>query len=118
LEQQKKYHSLSDLAALADSTNMEHIHEPQPSNPASQNRKHDGKGKTVHLALDTHGRKGKAVTMVIGLRHNPATMEEIARILKQFCGTGGTVKEGKIELQGDQRTRAAEKMKEMNYLVK
>jgi translation initiation factor 1 len=45
-------------------------------------------------------------------------MEDIARILKQFCGTGGTVKEGKIELQGDQRTRAAEKMKEMNYLVK
>ena len=72
----------------------------------------------MQLALDTHGRKGKTVTMVIGLRHNPATMEDIARILKQFCGTGGTVKEGKIELQGDQRTRAAEKMKEMNYLVK
>ena len=33
-------------------------------------------------------------------------------------GTGGTVKEGKIELQGDQRTRAAEKLKVMNYTVK
>jgi len=52
------------------------------------------------------------------LRHNPATLEEIARMLKQFCGTGGTVKEEKIELQGDQRVRAAEKLKEMNYLVK
>ena len=104
-----KYHSLSDLEQLI---------EPQQGIPLSQEHKHNGKGKTVHLALDTQGRKGKVVTIVSNLQHNPATMEDIARILKQFCGTGGTVKEGKIELQGDQRTRAAEKMKEMNYFVK
>ena len=92
--------------------------EPQPTILASQKQKHDGKGNTVHLVLDTHGRKGKVVTIVSGLQHNPRTMEDIARMLKQFCGTGGTVKEGIIELQGDQRARAAEKLKEMNYLVK
>ncbi len=105
----KKFQSLSELEQLL---------EPQTNIPVSQKQKHDGKGKTVHLALDTHGRKGKIVTIVSGLQHNPATMEEIARILKQFCGTGGTVKEGKIELQGDQRVRASEKLKEINYIVK
>jgi translation initiation factor 1 len=109
MEHSKKYHSLSDLEYLVGS---------QSSIPVPQNKKHDGKGKTVHLSLDTHGRKGKMVTLVSGLQHNPATMDEIARSLKQFCGTGGTVKEGKIELQGDQRVRAVEKLKEMNYRVK
>jgi translation initiation factor 1 len=108
MEHQKKYRSLSELEQLL---------EPQPAILASQKQEHDGKGNMVHLALDTRGRKGKIVTIVSGLRHNPATMENIARMLKQFCGTGGTVKEGKIELQGDQCTRAAEKLKEMNYLV-
>jgi len=118
MEQQKKYRSLSELAELVDSAETGRVLEPQPYTPVSQDLKHDGKGKTVHLALDTHGRKGKAVTIVSGLQHNPATMASIARILKQFCGSGGTVKEGKIELQGDQRTRAAEKLKVMNYMVK
>jgi translation initiation factor 1 len=45
-------------------------------------------------------------------------MAEIARILKQHCGAGGTVKEGRIEIQGDQRDRVAEKLREMNYVVK
>lgn len=79
---------------------------------------HDGKGKIVRIFLDTKGRKGKTVTIVAGLQHNPATMEEIERILKKYCGAGGTLKEGNIEIQGDQRSKVAEKMAEMNYVVK
>ncbi len=79
---------------------------------------HDGKGKTVRIFLETKGRKGKSVTIVADLQHNPVTMEEIERILKQYCGAGGTIKEGNIEIQGDQRGRVAEKMKEMNYVMK
>lgn len=109
MEHLKKYRSLSDLEQLLT---------PQSNLPVSHKQKHDGKGKLVKLVLDTNGRKGKTVTIVIGLQHNPAVMEEIARILKQFCGTVGTVKDGKIELQGDQRLRAAGKLKEMNYSVK
>ncbi len=69
------------------------------------------------MSLDTHGRKGKSVTIVNGLKHNPVTMEGIARMLKQHCGTGGTVKEEKIEIQGDQRNRVSAKLKELNYTV-
>jgi translation initiation factor 1 len=118
MEHQKKYRSLSELAELAELTELVQSPGSLPGIPVSRKQKHDGKGKSIHLSLDTHGRKGKSVTIVSGLQHNPTTIEDIARILKQYCGTGGTVKEGKIELQGDQRTRAAEKLKEMNYVVK
>jgi translation initiation factor 1 len=79
---------------------------------------HDGKGRAVQVRLDTNGRKGKTVTLVENLQHNPQTLDDIARILKQHCGAGGTVKEGHIEIQGDQRQRVAEKLRAMNYVVK
>ena len=79
---------------------------------------HDGNGKSVRVYLDTQGRKGKTVTIVAGLQHNPQTMEEIAKTLKQYCGAGGTMKEGNIEIQGDQRNKVTEKLKAMNYVVK
>jgi predicted translation initiation factor SUI1 len=108
LEHQKKYRSLSDLEQLI---------EPRPVRAVSPKGQHDGKGRTIHVLLDTHGRKGKSVTIVSGLRHNPTTMEEIGRILKKYCGAGGTIKEGKIEIQGDQRERVSTKLKELNYEV-
>ena len=85
--------------------------------PISQQAQHNGKGNRIRLTLDTHGRRGKTVTLISGLQHKPATMEEIARMVKQYCGTGGTVKGGIIELQGDQRVRAAKKLKELNYTI-
>ncbi len=104
-----KLKSLSDLQQLLSDS-------PQPSRAAATNM-HDGKGKTVRISLDTKGRKGKSVTLVSGLQHNPATMKDIARMLKEHCGTGGTVKDGNIELQGDQRVRATAELQRMNYVV-
>ena len=81
-------------------------------------QQHDGKGKKVKVWLDTKGRKGKVVTIVSGLMHNPDTMEDIARMLKQHCGAGGTVKNGTIEIQGDQRERVINKLKALNYEIR
>ncbi|MGA9118904.1 MAG: translation initiation factor [Bacteroidota bacterium] len=105
-----KLKSLSDLHQIL----------PESTQPQSAGtwRGHDGKGNKVHISLETKGRKGKSVTIVSGLRHNPTTMKEIARILKEACGTGGTVKDGNIELQGDQRDRAANELQKMNYVVR
>ncbi len=105
-----KLKSLSDLQQLLPDS-------PQPTRVTATST-HDGKGKTVRISLDTKGRKGKSVTIVSGLQHNPATMKDIARMLKEHCGTGGTVKDGNIELQGDQRVRAAAELQRMNYVVK
>ena len=109
---QKKLSSLSELGQLLTDAERKQL----PLEVKQQ--EHDGKSKTVRVRVDTKGRKGKSVTLVEGLQHNPTTMSEIARILKQHCGVGGTVKEGQIEIQGDQRERVAEKLREMNYVVK
>ena len=109
---QNKLTSLSDLGQLLTDSEREQLL------PKVKKQGHDGRSKTVRVRLDTKGRKGKSVTLIESLRHNPTTIGEIARILKQHCGAGGTVKEGQIEIQGDQRERVAEKLREMNYVVK
>jgi translation initiation factor 1 len=109
MKHQKKLRSFSEL---------EQFSKPQPIDLPPTKNQHNGKGSTVRVQLDMHGRKGKSVTIVSGLRHNPTTMEEISRILKQYCGAGGTIKEGKIEIQGDQRARVTEKLIQMHYIVK
>lgn len=109
----KTLHSLEDLSALLPETERERT--SRPLEPARG--KHDGKNKIVHVGMEKKGRKGKTVTIVTGLQHNPDTMEEIARTLKQHCGAGGTVKEGTIEIQGDNRDRVKEKLRGMNYIV-
>ena len=109
---QKRLSSLSDLDQLLSQAERDQLQVGHPK------KGHDGKGKTVRIRMDMKGRKGKQVTLVEGLQHNPDTTEEIARILKQHCGAGGTVKGGVIEIQGDQRRRVAQKLREMNYVVK
>lgn len=104
----EKFRDLSELAKLL----------PPGEQTAAKPTGHDGKGKTVRLSIEKKGRKGKTVTIVAGLQHNPQTMEEIARALKQHCGSGGTVKDGTIEIQGDQRERVAEKLRAMHYVVR
>lgn len=107
-----KFRSLEELEQLLPEAERKNLNVPVSS------EKHDGKGKTVQLTLDSKGRKGKCVTLITGLQHNPQTLEKIATLLKQYCGAGGTVKDGVIEIQGDQRKRLADKLRSMNYVVK
>ena len=74
--------------------------------------------QTARLTLDRKGRGGKAVTLISGLRHDPATLEALLKRLKQQCGVGGTLKDGAIELQGDQRERTAAALMALGYGVK
>lgn len=57
----------------------------------------------IRLKRETKGRGGKAVTLVTGLPDDLAQLKERAKALKQRCGVGGAVKDGLIEIQGDQR---------------
>ena len=76
------------------------------------------KKQVVRLRLEKKGRGGKSVTVVEGLSGPPAFIEETARALKEACGTGGTVKQNTIELQGDQWARAAAALSARGYRVK
>ena len=57
----------------------------------------------VRIGRETGGRGGKTVTIVRGLQMDDAALTTLARRLKAVCGTGGTVKDGVLELQGDHR---------------
>ena len=73
---------------------------------------------TAKLRLETRGRGGKSVTVVDGLPRNGAYLEELARSLKKACGTGGAVRDGAVELQGDLREKLRELLMKKGLVVK
>jgi len=72
-------------------------------NAGAPTRKHLPKGPCV--SLETSGRNGKGVTLVTGIVMPEAALEDLGKSLRQACGTGGTVKDGVIEIQGDHRDK-------------
>ena len=64
--------------------------------------------QTAYLHRDSKGRGGKTVTLVKKLVLSEDDLKELAKKLKQVCGSGGTVKDGEIEIQGEHRERIAE----------
>jgi translation initiation factor 1 len=57
----------------------------------------------VRIRRETKGRKGKGVTTLSGFSMSESELKVLAKQLKQKCSTGGTVKDGMIEIQGDHR---------------
>lgn len=78
-----------------------------------------GKGDgIVRIQRQTKGRKGKGVTLITGLDLQADALKTLAKELKQRCGTGGTVKDGVIEIQGDQRDLLAGLLEQQGWKVK
>ncbi len=69
----------------------------------------------VHVALEKKGRRGKAVTVIYALPLGDFELQDVAKELKSRAGTGGTVKDGTIELQGDQVALARSWLTEKGY---
>jgi translation initiation factor 1 len=65
---------------------------------------------------ETSGRKGKTVTTISGA--SPAQAAELARALKRLCGTGGSVVDGVIEIQGDHRAKIVAHLEASGLQVK
>ncbi|MBN2164102.1 MAG: stress response translation initiation inhibitor YciH [Pontiellaceae bacterium] len=72
----------------------------------------------VRVGRETKGRKGKGMTVITGIPMHPDGLKDLARDLKQKCGTGGTVKGGTIEIQGDHRDLLIDALRTMGYIVK
>jgi translation initiation factor 1 len=73
---------------------------------------------TVRVGRETKGRRGKGVTTISDLQLDEIGLTELAGKLKQRLGTGGTTKDGRIEIQGDQRDRLVTELEGMGYRVK
>jgi len=70
------------------------------------------------VGRETKGRKGKGVTTVTGVPLSMDELKGLAKELKQKCGTGGTLKDGVIEIQGDHRDNLIELLKAKGWPVK
>ena len=75
-------------------------------------------GTRLQMRLDKKGRGGKAVTVVFDLPPNPDYFIRLTKKLKAHCGTGGALKEGQMEFQGDQRDKVQAYLEKMGFTVR
>jgi translation initiation factor 1 len=90
---------------------------PSPA-PARKGVSLPPRQQTVYLHRESSGRGGKAVTLVKNLVLSAEDLKSLAKRLKQECGTGGTIKEDVIEMQGEQRQKIAVVLQKLGYKVK
>lgn len=69
----------------------------------------------LRVSLETRQRGGKAVTIIKGFVGQSDDLEALGKSLKNFCGTGGSVKEGEILVQGDQKEKVLQWLLKNGY---
>lgn len=74
--------------------------------------------QTAYLHRESSGRGGKVVSVVKNLVLSDDDLKSLAKKLKRECGTGGTVKDGVIEIQGENRQKMAVVLQKLGYKVK
>ena len=72
----------------------------------------------VRIRRETAGRNGKGVTTISGVLLDEAKLKDLAKALKVACGVGGSLKEGVIEIQGDQREKIKTELEKRGFTVK
>jgi translation initiation factor 1 len=81
-------------------------------------RPHTRSGAQIRVGRETKGRAGKGVTVVTGLPLAQAQLEALATQLKKRCGSGGTVRNGVIEIQGEHRDILVQELGRLGYQAK
>jgi translation initiation factor 1 len=74
--------------------------------------------QNVRVQTSKSGRKGKIVTMITGFQSKSETLEKLLKQLKTQCGSGGTIKENTLEIQGDHKQKILQLLTEMGYKAK
>lgn len=89
------------------------LRKPAPGDRTAQPTPSDG---IVRVSRETSGRRGKTVTVVRGIP--PRELTAVASDLKRRCGSGGAVKDGAVEIQGDHRPKVVAHLETLGYRVK
>ena len=97
------------------STNPDFVFEPDSS---LQDVTLPPQQQVLYVWLDSKARKGKTVTLIKGFRGNTGDLERLATELKKYCGTGGSVKEVEIIIQGNFREKILTYLSDKGYKVK
>ena len=108
----KKKNSLSSLGGLVYSTNPDFKLEETANN---QQETLAAAQQKLRILLDKKQRAGKKVTLIEGFIGAENDMEELGKKLKAFCGTGGSVKDGEILVQGDNRDKVLQWLQKNGY---
>jgi translation initiation factor 1 len=74
--------------------------------------------QNLKVEASRKGRGGKTVTVISGFQGKPEILADLAKQLKAQCGTGGTVKDNEIEIQGEHKQKIAEILKKLGYKAK
>ena len=90
----------------------------KPPKPSASARSMPPNQQTAYLHRESKGRGGKVVTLVKNIQLSPDDLKALSKALKQACGTGGTIKDGIIEIQGDHREKIASVLVKMGYKAK
>lgn len=72
----------------------------------------------VRVGRETAGRKGAGVTVVTGIPLEGKALKELAKKLKKQCGGGGSIVDGKLEIQGDHRDKIVAELQKRGWTVK
>ncbi|MEB3272426.1 MAG: translation initiation factor [Prochlorothrix sp.] len=83
---------------------------PVPELPPNQ--------QDLRIQASRKGRGGKTVTVITGFQSKPETLKELLKTLKGQCGTGGTVKDQTLEIQGDHRETLLASLMKLGYRAK
>ena len=114
-----KNNSRPPSSTLVYSTDVGRIKAPKEKNtPETGSHYRDPDDGFVRIHRESKGRGGKGVCVVTGLKLKVDELNDLAKKLKQSCGTGGTVKANLIEIQGDQRERLKQALEKLGYKVK
>jgi translation initiation factor 1 len=105
-----------DHDALVYSTEHGDLRRQQPSAP--QGRALPPSQQTAYIQRTSKGRGGKVVTLVKNLLLSLDDSNALSKHLKQTCGSGGTIKDGVIEIQGDHRETIAAALQQLGYKTK
>ena len=72
----------------------------------------------LRVQVSRKGRKGKSVTVITGFTHKPETLTALAKKLKTACGSGGTVRDNTIEIQGEHGPKLVSLLTDKGYKAK
>lgn len=86
-----------------------------PEKPKAERPKGDG---IVRIQRQVSGRKGKGVSVITGLDLDDKALVSLASELKRRSGCGGSVKDGVIEIQGDNRDQLKQMLEQKGFTVK
>ncbi|MDJ0597538.1 MAG: translation initiation factor [Crocosphaera sp.] len=95
---------------FGNTSNSEALERSVPDLPPQQ--------QNIRIQATRSGRKGKTVTVITGFQHSPDTLNKLLKQLKSQCGSGGTMKEDTLEIQGDHRQKLLKVLGDLGYKVK